>query len=50
MYIPDDFRETRTKEIKRIITDFPLACIVASTPEDLLPHISPWYSEMIARL
>lgn len=35
MYIPDDFKETRPDEIKRIITDFPLACMVASTSEGL---------------
>ncbi|NOL49138.1 FMN-binding negative transcriptional regulator [Pelistega europaea] len=35
MDIPDDFKETRPAEIKRIITEFPLACIVASTPEGI---------------
>lgn len=36
MYIPDDFEEVRTEEIERIIREFPLACLVANTPEGLI--------------
>jgi|LSQX01.2.fsa_nt_gb transcriptional regulator len=36
MYIPEHFKEVRTEEIERIIKDFPLACLVANTPEGLI--------------
>lgn len=36
MYIPEHFKEVRTEEIERIIKDFPLACLVANTPEGLV--------------
>lgn len=36
MYIPDDYNEERTEEIERIIREFPLATLVANTPEGLI--------------
>ena len=36
MYIPEDFKEVRTEEIERIIREFPLASLVANTPEGLI--------------
>lgn len=36
MYIPEAFKEVRTEEIERIIREFPLACLVANTPEGLV--------------
>lgn len=36
MYIPEEFEEVRTNEIERLIKEYPLACMVANTPEGLI--------------
>lgn len=41
MYLPEHFRETEAGEIAAVIRDFPLACIVANTPQGLVANHIP---------
>lgn len=36
MHIPDEFKEVRSEEIASIVQNFPLACVVANTPNGLI--------------
>lgn len=45
MYLPPHFEETSREEVAALIRDFPLAALVAGTPEGLIANHLPLFAE-----